>query len=121
MERTGRRPAGELESSVLAALWASEVPLAPAEIAAEIGGSLARTTIATILGRLHDKGVVARHRLGRGFVYTPIQDAAGIAAARMRAELEKENDRRTVLARFVSGLDAADERALRALLDDPEF
>ena len=119
-DRPGRRSAGELENSVLAALWASQAPLTPAQIQAEVGRSLARTTIATILARLHGKGVVARRRSGRGFAYTPVQDAAGIAAARMRAELEKENDRRTVLARFVSGLDAADEQALRALLDEPD-
>jgi len=112
-----RRPSGELESAVLELLWAAEGPLTAGQVQRRIGRDLARTTVTTILIRLHDKGAVSRTRSGRGYAYTPTQDAPGLTARRMRAELEKENDRGTVLARFVSELSDADERLLRELLD----
>ncbi|MFD8326828.1 BlaI/MecI/CopY family transcriptional regulator [Streptomyces lydicus] len=112
-----RRPAGELEASVLAALWTARVPLSPAEVQGALGGRLARTTVTTILTRLHDKGVVSRSRAGRGFAYSPIQDSAGLTARRMRSELDKQDDRGTALARFVSQLTDEDEQLLRTLLE----
>ncbi|MCH5670391.1 BlaI/MecI/CopY family transcriptional regulator [Streptomyces gilvus] len=114
---TDRRPAGELEASVLAALWAADGPLTPGAVQLELGGGLARTTVTTILTRLHAKGAVTRERLGRGYAYAPAQDAHGLTARRMHAELDKDEDRGTVLARFVSDLSPEDERLLRTLLE----
>ncbi|GAA4116623.1 MULTISPECIES: BlaI/MecI/CopY family transcriptional regulator [Streptomyces] len=113
-----RRPAGELEAGVLAALWAAGAPLTPGEVQAGLGGRLARTTVTTILSRLHDKGAVTRTRVGRGYAYTPTEDAPGLTARRMHTELAKEEDRSTVLARFVSQLSDEDEQLLRALLEE---
>ncbi|HEY5832927.1 MAG TPA: BlaI/MecI/CopY family transcriptional regulator [Streptomyces sp.] len=114
-----RRPPGELEASVLAALWAADGrPLTPADVQRDLGTPLARTTVTTILARLHEKGTVSRTRAGRGYAYLPAQDPPGLAARRMRTELDKSarDDRGTVLARFVSELSPADEALLRALL-----
>jgi predicted transcriptional regulator len=115
----GRRPSGELEASVLAALWAAGGrALTPADVQRELGTALARTTVTTILARLHEKGSVSRTRSGRGYAYLPVQDSPGLAARRMRTELDKSarDDRGTVLARFLSGLAPDDERLLRELL-----
>jgi predicted transcriptional regulator len=115
----GRRPSGELEASVLAALWAAGGrALTPADVQRELGMDLARTTVTTILARLHEKGSVSRTRAGRGYAYLPVQDSPGLAARRMRTELDKsgQGDRGTVLARFVSELDPSDEALLRSLL-----
>jgi predicted transcriptional regulator len=116
-----RRHPGELEAEVLTVLWAGAGPLTPSDIQRALGGELARTTVNTILTRLFDKGVVVRSRVGRAFAYAPaqeVQDAPSLAARRMRSELDKEADRETVLARFVSGLSDEDERLLRGLLND---
>jgi predicted transcriptional regulator len=122
-----RRPAGELEASVLAALWAAGGrPLTPADVqrdlGAALGADLARTTVTTILARLHEKGTVSRTRSGRGYAYLPVQDSPGLAARRMRSELDKSagDDRGIVLARFVSELGPDDEALLRALLAQAE-
>ncbi|MFG2874187.1 BlaI/MecI/CopY family transcriptional regulator [Streptomyces sp. NPDC048337] len=112
-----RRPAGELEASVLAALWAADGPLSPGQVQEIVGGALARTTVTTILSRLYEKGTVTRKRSGRGFVYVPSEDASGLTARRMHAELAKDEDREAALSRFVSQLSSEDERLLRALLD----
>jgi predicted transcriptional regulator len=115
----GRRSPGELETSVLSVLWGAGEPLTPAEVQRALGDGLARTTVTTILTRLHEKGMLRRSRSGRAFAYAPaaeVHDAPGLAAHRMRTELEKEQDRQTVLARFVSGLSQDDEHLLRSLL-----
>ncbi|WP_329201600.1 MULTISPECIES: BlaI/MecI/CopY family transcriptional regulator [unclassified Streptomyces] len=112
-----RRPSGELEASVLAALWAADGPQTPAQVQRLLGSSLARTTVTTILSRLYEKGTVTRSRSGRGFAYVPTEDASGLTARRMHSELEKTEDRGAVLSRFVSQLNDEDERLLRALLE----
>ncbi|MFD8482156.1 BlaI/MecI/CopY family transcriptional regulator [Kitasatospora sp. NPDC059673] len=118
-DTTARRPAGELEAQVLAVLWAAGTPLTPQQVQDALDADLARTTIATILARLHEKGTVARTKTGRAFAYTPtVQDADGLAARRMRTELDRGRDRSTVLARFVSDLSGEDERLLRELLGE---
>lgn len=113
-----RRPAGELESDVLAVLWAADGPLTPGQVQQSLGVPLARTTVTTILTRLHGKGSVVRARSGRGYAYAPAQDAPGLTARRMHSELAKDEDRGAVLARFVSQLSDEDERLLRSLLDE---
>ncbi|GGQ52784.1 MULTISPECIES: BlaI/MecI/CopY family transcriptional regulator [Streptomyces] len=118
--RDERRPAGELEAAVMAALWAAGAPLTAGRVQAELGSGLARTTVATILTRLHEKGVVARERQGRGYAYFPVQDAPGLTARRMHTELDRDDDRETVLARFVAQLSPGDEQHLRRLLEGGE-
>lgn len=112
-----RRPAGELESSVLAVLWAAGKPQSAAQVRAAVPQPLARTTVATLLARLHEKGVIGRNPEGRGFVYFPMEDAHGLTARRMHRELDQDADRSVVLARFVEGLSVADEAELRRLLE----
>lgn len=121
-ENGGRRPAGDLEASVLAVLWAADRPLSAHEVRAALDSGLARTTVTTILTRLQQKGAVSRRRSGRGFSYAPTAGPAGLTARRMHAELDREQDRGSVLAHFISALGAEDERLLRELLsraDEP--
>ncbi|MFF1449931.1 BlaI/MecI/CopY family transcriptional regulator [Streptomyces sp. NPDC058274] len=119
--RGGRRRArGELESSVLAALWSVDEPLTPAQVKARLPGELAYTTVLTILSRLLDKGLLSRHRAGRGYAYEALRSEAAHTAEQMRSLLERRSDRGAVLARFVSELSEDDERLLKRLLDERE-
>ncbi|MEU3372727.1 BlaI/MecI/CopY family transcriptional regulator [Streptomyces sp. NPDC006660] len=112
----GRRAPGELENEVLAALWAAGAPATAGTVREQVAGDPAYTTVLTILSRLHDKGLVTRERAGRGYLYSPVRDEAGHAAAGMRALLERGSDRAAVLARFVSELGTEDEEILEQLL-----
>ena len=114
-----RRGAGQLEAAALDVLQAAGTALTPGEVRDRLGGELAYTTVVTILSRLHAKGVLTRLRSGRAYSYAPVADEPGLAARRMRGVLEGEADREAVLARFVSGLSAADEQLLRRMLGDP--
>ena len=115
-----RRGAGELEAAVLAVLQSAGGALTPAEVRDRLGGALAYTTVVTILSRLQAKGVLTRLRSGRAYSYAPVADEPGLAARRMRGVLDAEADRAALLARFVSGLSAADDRLLRRMLADQQ-
>src|ERR1700757_4691555 len=114
----GRRAAGQLEAAVLAVLQAAGSAMSPAEVRERIGGSLAYTTVVTILSRLHAKGVLERHKAGRAYLYAPVADQPGLAARRMARVLDGEADREAVLARFVSSLSDSDEELLRRMLGE---
>ncbi|MEU8690209.1 BlaI/MecI/CopY family transcriptional regulator [Streptomyces sp. NPDC048665] len=116
----GRRARGELESNVLAALWSADGPLTARQVLAGLPDDLAYTTVLTILSRLYDKGMLVRHRAGRGYAYEPARDEASHTAHRMKSLLEGGSDREAVLTRFVSELSARDERLLQYLLSGPE-
>jgi predicted transcriptional regulator len=103
-------------------LRAADGPLTPGEVrqrlapATQAGrGDLSYSTVVTIVSRLHAKGLLARQRAGRGFTYTPVDDAS-LAASRMSQVLGSENDHDAVLSRFVSGLSSRDALLLRELL-----
>ena len=114
-----RRAAGALESEVLGILRGAGQPLTPGEVRIRLGtgeqGELSYSTVVTIVSRLHAKGLLARQRAGRGFTYTPV-DEASLAARRMSQVLSSENDHDAVLSRFVSGLSGRDALLLRQLL-----
>ncbi|MGW1138659.1 BlaI/MecI/CopY family transcriptional regulator [Streptomyces zhihengii] len=119
-----RRRQGELEGQVLAVLRQAPGPVNTAWVQDRLGGTLAYTTVITILTRLQAKGAVTREREGRSFAWTATADEAGLAALRMRKVLDAEADREAVLASFVTGLAPGDEELLRGLLtrigDEPE-
>jgi predicted transcriptional regulator len=118
---TGRRASGALEAEVLGILRSASDPLSPGDVRERITAGeqqdLAYSTVVTIITRLHDKGLLARQRSGRGFTYTAV-DEASLAASRMSSALGSGIDRDAVLSRFVSGLSGRDARLLRALLAD---
>ncbi|MFE2164369.1 BlaI/MecI/CopY family transcriptional regulator [Streptomyces sp. NPDC059447] len=118
--RDDRRPHGELVSDVLAVLWDAGKPMTAQQVNAVLDQGLARTTMATILTRLYEKGTLRRTPSGRGFAYEPVEDAAGLVAGRMHRELASEPRRDLVLKRFVSSLSESDEETLRRLLLDVE-
>ena len=119
-----RRAAGALEAEILAILREADGPLSPGEVRQRLAlrpqpggprGELSYSTVVTIISRLHAKGLLARQRAGRGFTYTPVDDAS-LAASRMTQVLGGEHDHDAVLSRFVSRLSSRDARLLRELL-----
>jgi predicted transcriptional regulator len=116
--RSRRRGQGELEAQVLEVLCRAGGPVTAAWVQERLEGDLAYTTVMTILSRLHTKQAVARERVGRSFVWRAEADEAGLAALRMRRVLDGQDDREAVLASFVTGLSADDERLLRDLLSE---
>ena len=113
-----KRPDGALEHDILTILWAADQPLQPAEVKARLDSDLAYTSVATVLGRLQDKGLVERLASGRAFAYRAIVNEAELAARRISDVLSSATDRAAVLAGFVDHLSKRDAKALRRLLDE---
>lgn len=111
-----RRADGALEREVLQALWELDRPASPADVIAQMHTDLAYTSIATILGRLCDKGQATRERAGRAYRYTAVSEA-DLTADRIRSVLDSARDRTSALAGFVDSLDPDEARQLAALLE----
>jgi predicted transcriptional regulator len=117
--RDQRRGRGDLAHEVLVVLEAAGEPLTPAQVLERLDGELAYTTVMTVMARLEDKGVLARVRSGRGYVYSVPRDPARVTARGMHRLLDVQPDRAAALARFVDDLSSADEQVLRDLLNGP--
>ncbi len=110
---------GPLEAEVLGVLWQSGRPMPVREVAGALnagrGAPLAYTTVMTVMSRLARKGILARSRTGRVYVYVPV--AADTAEIAVRGVLAEFGD--AALARFVERveLDAGLRRRLRSLME----
>ncbi|MFE1290879.1 BlaI/MecI/CopY family transcriptional regulator [Streptomyces sp. NPDC058751] len=118
--RRRRRAQGALETQVLAALHAARGPVTAGWVQDHLDADLAYTTVMTVLARLLAKDAVTRKRQGRSFVWTPAADEAGLAALKMHRVLDREQDRRAVLASFITTLPEGEEQLLRQLLDQAD-
>ncbi|MCI3240630.1 BlaI/MecI/CopY family transcriptional regulator [Streptomyces sp. 7R016] len=106
-----------METQVLAALNEADGPVTAGWVQEHLAADLAYTTVMTVLARLLAKNAVTRRREGRSFAWMPAADEAGLAAWKMHRVLNSEQDRRAVLASFVTALPEGDEQLLRELLD----
>lgn len=100
----------------MAALWAADGPLQPGEVKERLGVELAYTSVATVLGRLHAKGLVRRSVAGRAFAYEASLDESQLAVRRIGEVLSSSSDKGQVLAGFVGSLSKKDLNALRTML-----
>ena len=116
----GKRPDGQLEYDVLRVLWAADGSLSPAEVGEHLDLGLAYTTVATVLTRLHAKGLVERDPVGRAFVYRAVVDESEFAVRRIDDVLSATSDRSKVLAHFVRRLSSREARQIKDLLDSPD-
>lgn len=113
---------GTLEHQVMTALWAG----APANVGTVLerinarrgpDDQLAYTTVMTVLARLHDKGLLERVKVGRGYDYAPRFDEAGLVEHLGRQEVSGLVDRygAVALAQFAAALEDADPETLRRI------
>lgn len=112
-----RRPLGQLEAEVLAALAGLGGSASTAELVERLDGEPAYTTVNTILHRLHEKRLVSRTRAGRHYRYRLAVDESELVAGRMHDHLRHASDPGTVLSRFARSLSAEEARKLREVLD----
>ena len=113
-----KRPDGALEHDIMKVLWTADRALQPGEIKDLLETHLAYTSVATVLGRLHAKGLVERTESGRAFAYRAALAESELAARRIGHVLASASDRKAALAGFVDSLSKRDANALRALLGE---
>lgn len=118
---------GDLERSIMDALWASDAPLTANELQESLetgsagvsGKQLAVTTVLTVLSRLEHKGLVMRDRSVRPHLYRASSSHADHTAELMHEILGASSDRSEVLARFLGQVSPEEAATLRGLLDSP--
>ncbi|GAC56058.1 putative BlaI family transcriptional regulator [Gordonia hirsuta DSM 44140 = NBRC 16056] len=116
---------GELERTVMDALWASPTPQTVRQVHAELSKtrSLAYTTVMTVLQRLAKKDLVTQIRDDRAHRYTATRPREDLVASLMVDALhatDAPDSRHAALVSFVGRVDADEAAALRAALDDLE-
>lgn len=108
---------GELERSVMDAIWVHDDGLSAAELREVLSDrELALTTVHTVLSRLEKKGFVTRDRSIRPHRYIAVSTREDHVAELMTEMLSQAPDRQAVLARFLGTVSEADTKALRNLL-----
>lgn len=109
---------GSLQTKVLGAL-SRRGPSSVREIADALPkrDALAYTTVMTVLGRLHDKGLATREKLGKGYVYesryTPDELRDRMAKHLVGELIDDFGD--VALAHFATALDGVDRRRLEKI------
>ena len=118
----GRHTLGELQHAIMQILWGrSEATVAEVHEALYDERGLAPTTIATMLRKMEDKGVVAHRVEGRQFVYRPVVSEDAVRTSMVGELLERlfAGDPAALVSHLVADreIDHEEIERLHALLD----
>ncbi len=121
----GRHTLGELQHAIMQILWGrNEATVAEVHEALYDERGLAPTTIATMLRKMEDKGVVAHRVEGRQFVYRPVVSEDAVRSSMVGELLERlfAGDPAALVSHLVADreIDQEEIERLRALLDDAD-
>ena len=108
---------GALEQQVMNVLW-DEGPPTVRDVITHIGGKHAYTTIATVLGNLERKELVAPKKEGRSVRYAARHTRDVHAARLMGQALSTSHDRVASILHFIDSIDPHDAELLRAYLEE---
>lgn len=109
---------GELQHQVMAALWRlneGTVEAVRSELPTEHRG--AYTTVQTVLNRLAERGMLTRHKNGRGLAYRPVLTEAEYLSRSMEHTLSgaTPSARQAALAAVLGGMEPNELDAVRKL------
>lgn len=114
---------GELQLAILRVLW--DRGDAPVDAIVEALGpsrNPASSTVATVLSRLEDQGVVSHRKDGRRYVYRPEIDAAEVRDSMIEGLLDRafDGDPLELVSHLVrqEEIDGADLERLRSMVDE---
>lgn len=121
----GKHTLGELQHAIMQVLWGrDEATVAEVHEALYDERGLAPTTIATMLRKMEDKGVVTHRVEGRQFVYRPAVSEDAVRSSMVGELLERlfAGDPAALVSHLVANreIDHEEIERLRALLDGAE-
>ena len=121
----GKHTLGELQHAIMQVLWArDEATVAEVHEALFDERGLAPTTIATMLRKMEDKGVVAHRVEDRHFVYQATVSEDAVRSTMVSELLERlfAGDPAALVSHLVADhdIDEAEVERLRALLENAE-
>lgn len=112
---------GDLERRVMKIVWESDDPESSVrEVARQFPG-YAYTTVATVLDRLHGKGMLHRRMEGRTIRYSAVGSQGAHTTVLMRRVLDDGHDPDAALRLFVQGLSKSESSTLRRALTRLRF
>ena len=121
----GKHTLGDLQHAIMKVLWQrSEATVAEVHDALYEDRSLAPTTIATMLRKMEDKGVVAHRVEGRQFVYRPTVSEPEVRTSMVGELVDRlfSGDAAALVSHLVAdrAIDSDELERLRALLAEAE-
>jgi len=108
---------GALELRVLEVMWERGQEVAVRDIQADFPRA-AYTTLMTTMDRLHRKGVLARRKIGRAFVYRPLSSRCELESGLVTRALQpllRGDSAQPILSFFVEEVSRHDDRLLDEL------
>ena len=114
------RQLGQLEAAEMQHLWDEGRPVSVRETLDALTRErpLAYTTVMTVMDNLHSKGLVAREKQGKAYLYTPVSSRDEHTAEVLREVLADSADRAAALMHLVGKLDPGEAAELLAALSD---
>ncbi|MEU3550889.1 BlaI/MecI/CopY family transcriptional regulator [Streptomyces longwoodensis] len=112
------RQLGDLEAEIMDRLWSWGRPATAREVRTDINTQrpIAYTTVKTVADILHRKGMLARHKEGRAWVYTPTCTRQQYTASLMHQALGSNPDPAGTLVSFLEQITPEEAQALRMAL-----
>lgn len=112
------RRLGELEAEIMYRLWAWGRSATARDVMTDLNKErpIAYSTVKTVADILYQKGMLAREKEGRAWVYTPTCTRQEYTASLMRDALGENPDPAGALASFVQQISSTEADALRSAL-----
>jgi predicted transcriptional regulator len=114
------REFGRLERAIMDVVWAGDRPYAVREVRERLryGRPVAYTTVMTVLGILHGKGVLQREKRGRAWHYWPAEAREDHDARLMAEALHAGGNHRITMRRFLDRVSDDDIACLHDAVAD---
>lgn len=114
------RQLGQLEAAVMQHLWSVGHPVSVREMREALTPQrpLAYTTVMTVMDNLHSKGLVAREKQGKAYLYTPVSSRDEHTAQVLQEVLADSEDRTAALMHLVGKMDPSEAAELLAALSE---
>ena len=114
------RHLGQLEAAVMQHLWHQADAVSVREVREALARErpLAYTTVMTVMDNLHSKGLVAREKQGKAYLYTPVSSRDEHTAEVLQEVLADSEDRTAALMHLVGKMERTEAAELLAALTD---
>ena len=109
------REFGQLEGAIMDVIWSGNRPYSVREVRERMkyDRPVAYTTVMTVMGILHGKGVLRREKHGRAWRYWPAETKAEHDARLMAEVLRSGRDHQLTIRRFLERVSEDEMASLR--------
>jgi predicted transcriptional regulator len=109
------REFGQLEGAIMDVIWSGNRPYSVRDVRErmEYDRPVAYTTVMTVMGILHGKGVLRREKHGRAWRYWPAETKAEHDARLMAEVLRSGRDHQLTIRRFLERVSEDEMASLR--------